>query len=96
MHHPANICDYWQYGEDASDSFRTHGRRQGALAYHYLNGEDLAQEVISCFTFITYDAPPNTGRLRLVFVDCHAEVLSVAFLNIEELKCSDRLLVCII
>ncbi|XP_069184940.1 chondroitinase-AC [Procambarus clarkii] len=48
------------YGEDASDSFRTHGRRQGALAYRYLRGEDLADQVISCFSFITYDAPPNT------------------------------------
>ncbi|XP_042217015.1 chondroitinase-AC-like [Homarus americanus] len=48
------------YGEDKSTSFMTHGLRQGALMYHHLNGEDLAEEVLSCFTYITYDAPANT------------------------------------
>ncbi|XP_071522475.1 chondroitinase-AC-like [Panulirus ornatus] len=48
------------YGEDGSTAFMTHGRRQGALMYHHLAGENLAEEVLTSFTFITYDAPPNT------------------------------------
>lgn len=52
-----------EYGEDGSESFMTHGRRQGALMYHHLAGEDLAQQVLTAFTYITYDAPPNTGDL---------------------------------
>ncbi|XP_069980357.1 chondroitinase-AC [Penaeus vannamei] len=49
-----------KYGQDDSESFRTHGRRQSALLYHHLNGKDLTAEILTCFSFITYDAPPNT------------------------------------
>ncbi|XP_042865853.1 chondroitinase-AC-like [Penaeus japonicus] len=49
-----------KYGQDDSESFRTHGRRQSAFMYHHINGKDLTAEILSCFSFITYDAPPNT------------------------------------
>ncbi|XP_037783766.1 chondroitinase-AC-like [Penaeus monodon] len=48
------------YDQGDSEAFRTHGRRQSALLYHHLNGKDLTAEILTCFSFITYDAPPNT------------------------------------
>ncbi|XP_064082518.1 chondroitinase-AC-like isoform X2 [Macrobrachium nipponense] len=50
-----------KYGEDGSESFRAHGRRQTALLYHQLHGEgNFSQEAERCFRYITYSAPPNT------------------------------------